>query len=57
MDDQIKKLNVFSAYSKDKNLLAILIIVVVVALAGVGFLYFQYQNTAAELKKVKSQVI
>lgn len=56
MDDQIKKLNVFSSYSKDKNLLAILIIVVVVALAGVGFLYFQYQNTAKELKKVKSQV-
>ncbi len=56
MDNEFKKLNVFSAYSKDKNLLAILIIVVVVALAGAGFLYFQYQNTAAELKKVKSQV-
>lgn len=59
MENEFKKLNFHSAYSslsKDKTLLSILIVVVIAALAGAGFLYVQYQNTAKELKKVKSQV-
>ncbi len=59
MDNEFKKLNFQSAYSslsKDKTLLSILIVVVIAVLAGAGFLYVQYQNTAKELKKVKSQV-
>lgn len=59
MDNEFKNLNFKSAYtslSKDKTILSILIIVVLVALAGAAFLYVQYQNTAKELKKVKSQV-
>ena len=58
MDNEFKKLNVNSAYAsiaKNKILLTILIFVVILALAGIGFLYYQYQKTAKELKKVKSQ--
>lgn len=58
MDNEFKKLNVNSAYAsiiKNKILLTILIFVVVLALAGAGFLYYQYQKTAKELKKIKSQ--
>lgn len=58
MDNEFKKLNVNSAYAsiaKNKILLTSLIFVVILALIGTGFLYYQYQKTAKELKKVKSQ--
>lgn len=58
MDNEFKKLNVNSAYAsiaKNKVLLTSLIFVVILALTGAGFLYYQYQKTAKELKKVKSQ--
>lgn len=58
MDNEFRKLNLFSASSlaRNKNILIALIAVVILALVGVGFMYYQYQKTASELKKVKSQV-
>ena len=59
MDIKFKKLNIHSGYftiSRGKTFRISLIVVVILALIGSGFLYFQYQKTAKELKKVKSQV-
>lgn len=59
MDNEFKRLNLHSAYSsitRDKKVMAGLIIVVILVLIGSGYLYWQYQKTATELKKVKSQV-
>lgn len=58
MDNEIRKLNLFSASSlvRNKNILTALIVMVTLALAGVGFMYYQYQKTASELKKVKTQI-
>lgn len=57
MDNEFKKLNLFSAQSlaRNKSILAALIIVIILALAGAGYMYYQYQKTASELKKVKTQ--
>lgn len=58
MDTEFKKLNLFSASSmaRNKNILIILVIIIILALAGLSFMYYQYQKTSNELKKVKSQV-
>lgn len=57
MDNEFRKLNLFSASSlaRNKNILISLTTIVFLALAVAGFMYFQYQKTAAELKKVKTQ--
>lgn len=58
MDNEFKKLKVSSGYfsiSKNKVLSSGLIIVIALALTVSGFLYYQYQKTAKELKKVKNQ--
>lgn len=58
MDTEFRKVNLFSAQSlaRNKGIITTLILVVILALAGAGFMYYQYQKTAIELKKTKSQV-
>lgn len=58
MDNEFKRLNLHSAYSsitRDKKIIAGLIVVIILVLAAGGFMYYQYQKTASELKKVKTQ--
>lgn len=58
MDNEFKRVDLHSTYSsiaKNKALLVSLIIIIIVSLSGAGFLYYQYQKTSSELKKVKSQ--
>lgn len=56
MDTEFKKVNLFSAsVARNKTILTLLTMMVILALAGAGYMYFQYQKTAQELKKVKTQ--
>lgn len=57
MDNEFRKLNLFSAASlaRNKNILITLTLAVFLAVLTAGFMYYQYQKTAAELKKVKTQ--
>ena len=54
MDTEFKKLKLFSV-GNNKNLLTFLTIIVMLALAGTGYMYYQYQKTTSELKKIKTQ--
>ena len=56
MDNEIRKLNISSAYfsiAKNKILLISLTVVVILALVGSAYLYFQYLKSEKELKKLK----
>lgn len=55
MDNEFKKIKFFSAASlaRNKSILLTLFGFAIMALAVAGFMYYQYQKTASELKQVK----